>query len=70
MEDESLVSVRPEWPIENLRRTIAFQIGVHPHQLSVKVDGAQLLGGRQLRRRSTQRSDGDTDSRFSPEFRL
>ena len=37
--------VRPAWPVENLRKTIAFQIGVHPHQLSMKVDGAQLMGG-------------------------
>ena len=37
--------VQPSWKVESLRHIIAFQLGVHPHQVSLKVNGLPLFGG-------------------------
>ena len=37
--------VSPGWPLERVRRTVAFQLGVNPHQVRMQGDGQELLGG-------------------------
>ncbi|CAE7258226.1 unnamed protein product [Symbiodinium natans] len=33
------------WLLEFVRRTVAFQLGAHPHQVTLKFGGLELLGG-------------------------
>lgn len=38
--------VNPDWLLEQVRRSVAFQLGIHPHQVTLHLHGEELMGGR------------------------